>query len=89
MTSSTTMAEPRAGADGTPQGTWGPGGTLTVWCLVFACTESVVTMGASQCQSHLRLTSDHPELPFGPHPLRGVKAGCSALAITMEPEDGP
>ena len=35
MTSSITTAEPRAGADGTQQGTCGPGGTLTVWCLVF------------------------------------------------------
>lgn len=66
MTLSITMAEPGARDSSTQEGIWGPGETLTVWCLVFCCIESIVILVASKCQSFLQPTVDHPELPSSP-----------------------
>lgn len=66
MTSSITTAETGARGDGTQQGIWGPGGTLTVWCLVFClyriCSDHDHVV-ASTCQPFLTPSADHQELP--------------------------
>lgn len=90
MTLSITMAEPGAKDTGTQEKGFGPQEKHSQsGALSFACTKSVVIVVASKCQPFLKPTSDHPEFPLGPCLLRVMKAGYSALPITVKPGIGP
>lgn len=89
MTSSITTAEARARVSGTQQGTWGPGETFTVWCLVFCLYRICSDCGGQSMpvtpQTHL----GPPRASSWSLSTLSREGGCSARPVTVELGIGP